>query len=236
MNQPTTRIMLVAAVCALSASQVQAQQPVLTFEGLQNFEPVADYYNGGMGGLGSGPGPNYGITFSSNSLAYIPGQQTGKVTPFPGDPSPPTVLLLGALGNQYSAGYPLSLTMDVNGGFSQGLTFYDIAILRSATVQIWSGLDGQGTKLAQQNIPLVPVSNEVFTGPIDVPFSGVAQSVVFSGGNDQLVLDNISFLASVPEPSSWIPLATGMGCALLACARWRYKARSRRSCVGQASA
>jgi hypothetical protein len=115
--------------------------------------------------------------------------------------------------------------MDVAGGFSKGLLFYDIAISTTSTVQIWSGLDGSGTKLAQQNIPLVPVSNEVFSGQIDVPFSGLAQSVVFSGGNDQLVLDNISFLASVPEPSSWVPLATGMGCAFLAFARWRRKPR-----------
>lgn len=205
-----TKIACVAGICIVAASHVSAGT-VLTFEGPKNFEQIGDYYNGGTGSLGSGPGPNYGVTFSSEALAYIPGQQTGMVTPFPGDPSPATVLLLGDLGNRYAGGYPLSLTMDVTGGFSQSLLFYDIAILRTATVQIWSGLDGQGTMLAQQNIPLVPASNEVFSGPLTVPFSGTAHSVVFAGGNDQLALDNITFNAVVPEPSSSIPMAIGIG-------------------------
>jgi hypothetical protein len=205
-----TKIACVAGICVVGASHAWAG-PVLTFEGLKNFEQVGNYYNGGTGSLGSGPGPNYGISFSSEALAYIPGQQTGKVTPFPGTPSPPTVLLLGDLGNRYAGGYPLSLTMDVTGGFSQSLLYYDIAILRPATVQIWSGLDGTGTRLAQQNMPLVAPSNEVFSGPLTVAFSGTAHSAAFSGGNDQLALDNITFSSAVPEPSSWTPMATGLG-------------------------
>ena len=131
-------------------------EPVLTFEGLRNLEQVDDYYNGGSGSLGSGPGPNYGITFSSNALALV------RQTPFPGDPSPPTVLLLGNTG--IGAGQPLSMTMDVSGGFSTGLVFYDIAIGRTATVNIYSGLDGTGTLLAQETLPLLPPSNEFFSG------------------------------------------------------------------------
>ena len=84
----TMRSLLAASALALLAIPAWAE-PVLTFEGLKNHEPVADYYDGGKGGLGTGPGPNYGITFSSNALALI------RETPFPGDPSPPTVLLLG---------------------------------------------------------------------------------------------------------------------------------------------
>jgi hypothetical protein len=178
--------------------------PVRTFEGLQNFEQVSAYYNGGMGSLGSGPGPNFGITFSSNGVAYIPGQQTGKVTPFPGDPSPPTVLLL--FNQPFGAGQPTSMTMDVAAGFSGSLLFYDIAIGRAGSATIYSGLDGGGTVLAQQALPITP---EAFGGPAIVPFSGVAQSVVFTGGNDQLALDNITFIPPIPEPSSWI-LMVGM--------------------------
>ena len=42
----------------------------LTFEGLKNYEEVENYYNGGKGSKGSGPGTNYGVTFSSNALAW----------------------------------------------------------------------------------------------------------------------------------------------------------------------
>jgi len=37
---------------------------VLNFEGLLDTEQVAEFYNGGTGGRGSGPGTNYGVSFS----------------------------------------------------------------------------------------------------------------------------------------------------------------------------
>ncbi len=213
----TMRSLLVASAFALLAIPARAE-PVLTFEGLKNQEPVADYYDGGYGGLGSGPGPNYGITFSSNALALI------RQTPFPGDPSPPTVLLLGNFG--LGAGQPLSMTMDVTGGFSQSLIFYDIVIGRAATITIYSGLDGGGTMLAQETFQPGP---EAFGNPVTMPFSGNAESVVFTGGNLQLALDNITFGgASVPEPAGWLSLALGIGCSCLLCSRRRRRADSTR--------
>lgn len=61
-------------VTALSAEA----QTALTFEGLQNLKPVANFYNGG---LGSGPGTNYGTSFGADSLAVISGTNggTGRV-------------------------------------------------------------------------------------------------------------------------------------------------------------
>jgi hypothetical protein len=55
----------------------------LTFEGLQNLEPISDYYSGGLG-------PNYGITFTSDSLALI-SQWTGGTGNFDGSPTMPTI-------------------------------------------------------------------------------------------------------------------------------------------------
>jgi hypothetical protein len=202
-----TSIACVALSCVVGASHASAGS-VLTFEGLKNFEQVDNYYNGGTGSLGSGPGPNFGITFSPYALAYIPGEQTGKITPFPGDPSPPTVLLTFNTANPFGAGYPTSITMDASNGFSNGLVFYDIAIGRIGTVSIWSGADGDGTMLAQQSLPITPAA---FTGPTTVLFEGTAHSVVFTGGNDQLALDNISFLTSVPEPSTMSSMLFGLG-------------------------
>jgi hypothetical protein len=81
--------------------------------------------------------------------------------------------------------------------------------------------------LAQQGLPLLLPSDQVFTSPLNVPFAGTAHSVVFQGGNRQLVCDNITFAAAVPQPSSWIPLATGLGGSYLVFARWRRKAAAR---------
>ena len=180
----------------------------MTFEGLQSQEPVQDYYNGGLGGFGTGPGPSFGVTFSTNADAFI------RTDPFPGDPSPPTILLLADFSNPFGAGYPLTMTMDVAAGFTQDLNFYDIAIGRVATVQIFSGLDGTGTMLSQLTLPLLDPNNEVFTGVVTMPFAGTAESVVFSGGNLQLALDDISFgpLASVPEPREALQVMLVLWC------------------------
>jgi hypothetical protein len=79
-------------------------------------------------------------------------------------------------------------------------------------VTIWSGLDGNCAQLAQLSLPLLAPNNLVFTSPVSMSFSGTAQSVAFSGGNDQLAFDNISFQPqAVPEPTSWLLLALGSG-------------------------
>ena len=208
---------LVAAICAIGCGHA-CGGPVLTFEGLQNFEQINSYYDGGKGSLGSGPGPNDGITFSSFALAYMRGVQSGFPNPFPGDPSPPTVLLVFNAGNPIGGGQPTSVTMDVAGGFTGGLLFYDIAIGRAGSVTVYSGLDGGGSVLASVALPITP---EAFLGPTTLTFGGTAQSVVFTGGNDQLALDNITLNVSVPEPAAWISLSVGLASSYLCFARRR---------------
>jgi hypothetical protein len=211
---------LVFGVVAALGLDVASAGQVLTFEGLKNFEPVGEYYNGGKGGMGTGPGPKYGITFSANGLAYIPGKQSGMVTPFPNDPSPPTVLLADNRG--IGAGQPVTIEMNVSGGFSGALLFYYIAIGLKPEVTIYSGLNGGGMKLADKTFDLTgkELSNAVFSAQQQIKFSGIAQSVVFMGGNDQFGLDDISF-AKLPEPSGWICLTSGLACSYVTLARRR---------------
>ena len=215
-----------AIICTLLCGHAWGG-PVLTFEGLQNFEQVSNYYDGGTGSLGSGPGPDYGITFSSYGLAYMRGVQSGFPNPFPGDPSPPTVLLDFNNASPFGGGYPTSVTMDVSGGFTQDLLFYYIAIGRAGSVTLYSGLDGTGSMLASQALAITP---EAFGGPTFVAFSGTAESVVFTGGNDQFVLDNITLsAASVPEPAAWVPFSLGLSTACLLFARRRKQAIGQRT-------
>ena len=120
-------------------------------------------------------------------------------------------------------GQPKTTTMNVAGGFTQQLNFYDIAILRAAAMNIYSGLNGSGTLLATYNIPLENPSNEQFNGVVSVPFSGTAMSVVFSGGDQQLVIDDLSFgpLSVVPEPGPIVYSAIGL--VALFCVRRPWK-------------
>ena len=84
-----TTLIAGAALSLATAQAATASVYVLNFAGLNgNAEEYVDnYYNGGTGSLGSGPGPNYGISFSSNALALkgwsdvatlMPGQMAGK--------------------------------------------------------------------------------------------------------------------------------------------------------------
>lgn len=48
----------------VSAMNASASSFGLNFGGLNDGEEVLNYYNGGFGSQGSGPGPNFGITFT----------------------------------------------------------------------------------------------------------------------------------------------------------------------------
>jgi hypothetical protein len=65
-------------ILMLCAGVLCAVPVTMTFEGLQNQEAINDFYNGGTGSLGSGPGPNYGVHFTSDSLALIDGAHGGS--------------------------------------------------------------------------------------------------------------------------------------------------------------
>ncbi|MFZ3364868.1 MAG: hypothetical protein WA153_15595, partial [Candidatus Acidiferrales bacterium] len=125
-------------VFSLAAVSAKAGTITLTFEGLQNLEPIDNYYNGGLGGFGSGPGSNYGIVFGSDSLAVISNLDggTGNISNLPsGDTA---AFFLSGAGD----------VMDVSAGFSTGFSFFYSAPGFGGTVDVYSGLDGTGTLLA----------------------------------------------------------------------------------------
>lgn len=203
--------------CALAAAFAAAglttsnAATVLTFEGLADGEPVLEYYNGGLGGLGSGPGANYGISFSNNALAVIDVDAGGNGN-FGGEPSPSTVLyfLTGSAILTYAS------------GFDTGFSFYYSAIGSPGVVNVFDGLNGTGNLLASINLPVTPSDggdpNGAFSPfyPIGVSFQGTALSVDFGGTVNQIGFDNITFGSSVPEVNP-IPepgSVVALGCVL----------------------
>lgn len=80
---------VVVVLLALSwTPRTRGAQVTLTFEGLANGESVNNYYDGGTGSLGSGPGPNHGLTFA-NADALL---QNAPGNNFANEPSPLTVI------------------------------------------------------------------------------------------------------------------------------------------------
>jgi hypothetical protein len=207
--------LLSAIILCIAAVQAFASGPVvLTFEGLGNHESINDYYNGGLGSTGSGPGPNYGITFTSDSLAIISGASGGDGN-FSGAPSGVTIaFFLDGAGD----------TMNVAAGFDTGFSFFYSAIAFPGTVTVWDGLNGTGSLLATINLPVTPSGGapECTYGaycpwvPIGVAFAGTAHSVVFSGTANYIGFDDITLGSDkpggdqVPEPATMALLGTGL--------------------------
>lgn len=170
----------------------------LTFEGLQDNEPVLNYYNGGLGGNGSGSGPPLGVIFSPTALAIIDADAGGSGN-FGGEPSPSTILF-------FLTG---TAVMNVPSGFTTGFSFYYSAINSPGSVIVYSGLNATGNVLASIQLPLTQSSGAPDpTGqfsplvPVGVSFSGIARSVDFGGTVNQIGFDNITFGSQTPNPGA----------------------------------
>ena len=207
---------------ALAATAgLQASTIVLDFEGLQNDEPIQNYYNGGLGGFGSGPGPDYDLVWGNNALALIDADAGGTGN-FGGEPSPDTIMY-------FLSG---SAVLDVPSGFTTGFSLFYTAISSPGLITVWDGPNATGNILATLNLPLTPNNgapdpNGSFSPlvPIGVAFAGTALSIDFGGTANQIGYDNITFGSeipdgAVPEPST---VFGGLALAGLALARMRRK-------------
>ena len=192
----------ILALCVV-AGNAAADTHVLTFEGLQNMEPLADYYNGGFGGFGSGPGPNFGITFGSDSLAIIEAASGGSGNFF-NEPTRDTVaFFLSGPG----------VIMNVPTGFNTEFSTYYSSAYVPGVVTVWDGLDGTGTQLASLNLPVTPSDGSGYPGDnwqdVNVFFNGTARSVDFGGTANYIGFDNVK-LGAVPEPCTMALMAMGL--------------------------
>jgi hypothetical protein len=188
-------------VLALPANADSITQ--ITFDGLHDLQPVGDHYG------------QFGITFSSNALA-VRSSLHGGIGNFTGNPSGNTIL-----GFQTGS----SVLMNVAGGFQNGLAFFYSAPNFSGTVTIWSGLNGTGTLLATISLGVTGTTGcangSLFCiwTPVGLNFSGVAQSVKFSGKAGGIAFDSITLGSGVPSavPEASTAFLMGIGLVALSC-------------------
>jgi hypothetical protein len=212
MNQMVQAILAIFALLTLGWGQARGGLISVTFDEPQlvDNDPLLTFYDGGMTFRGITGGPNLGITFSLNA------RERTKTSSLVGTFTPPGIMQL--FSDTAREGEGISAKMTVAGGFVSSATFFYAAIDAVGEISVFSGPSGTGTKLADV---ILPVTSPL-TGPgtfvaADVPFAGVAGSIVFGGGNKQFAVDDLT-LTSIPEPPTWSLLAIG---GLWCCAQCR---------------
>jgi hypothetical protein len=211
----TASVVLGAFAATVSAANATV---VIGFDELQNFEPVSSYYNGGLGGSGTGPGPNDGIVFSDNALALNDRNLYfgSNVTQEPSYPNS-MIFLSGT-----------AATMNVTAGFDTGFSFYYSAPVYGGSITVYSGLNATGTILATLDLPLTPYAGDPACNGVPycpfvklgVAFDGTAMSVDFGGTENFIAFDNITLGsvtpgdpnggAGVPEPLTLALFGSGL--------------------------
>ena len=217
----------------------------LTFEGLQNLEPICNFYNGGHAGTaaltnpqcdekGSGPGPNFGIVFTETSQAVIKRDVLDDLShgDFANEPSPVTALF-------FRSG--TGAILNVPAGFDTGFSSFYSAVSLSGFVEVFDGVDGTGQSLLKQPLALTALGTACGRpdrefdcwAPIGVAFDGIAKSVVFGGSADHIAFDNVTFGSAtpigaappgppgVPAPATLTLLGAGLGLVVLRLRRTR---------------
>jgi hypothetical protein len=191
-----TTLVAVSGLALLAPIVLRAGTTVtLTFEGLQDGEEVLNYYNGGFGSDGSGPGPNYGVIFGSAALASI-AEADGGTGDFALNPSGiTTVYFLNGGG----------LIMNVPGGFTGGFSFYYASGASTGSVTVYDGPNGTGNVLATVPLPATGGNcdgSQYFYScwqTSGITFTGTAQSVNFAGSDDGIGFDNITLGSNTPN-------------------------------------
>lgn len=216
-----SRLLVAVGVALCAPAVAHAQVTQLFFDSFLNQEVIGEFYNGGLGGSGSGPGPDYGVTFGSNALA-ITSQNAGGGGNFQGNPSGDGIMFWLTGSNTY---------MNVAGGFDTGFSLYYSAINTAqggGNVTVWDGADGTGNVLAMLDLPVFPselgqpgcmeFGQYCPWRAVGTTFSGTAMSISFGGSANYIGFDNVTFGSDdpradptvTPEPGTVLLLGSGL--------------------------
>jgi hypothetical protein len=189
---PSSRIRFLALFLLLLPSLSEAQtKGVVNFGSLKNLEFIEQFYNGGKGSLGSGPGPNFGLQFTANAQAIISASQGGSGN-FINNPGGEPVMFFQT-GN--------TVTITATNGVNTAVWFYYSA-LQTGSATVYSGPNGTGNILASVTLP--PNNSGCNTyklcvwTTVAVPLNTNAGSMSFAGVPDYLAIGPIHLGSAIP--------------------------------------
>ena len=164
---------------------------IATFGGLKNLEFINQYYDGGTGSMGSGPGKNLQLGFTSNSQVIISAAKGGSGN-FINNPGGYPVMFF-ATGT--------GVVVNVKASVSTGVWF-TYSALQPGTATIYDSADGKGNVIGSTN--LTP-NNSGCTGykmcvwtPIAFPLTTPVASIRFSGTANMLAIGAIHLGVKIP--------------------------------------
>jgi hypothetical protein len=185
-------VFLLLAVAVPAAAQTKG---TVTFGGLKNLEFVNDYYNGGQGSLGSGPGKNFHLQFTGNAQAIVQAAKSGSGN-FINNPNSYPVMFFQT-GN--------SVVATASDGVHVALWFYYSAI-QPGTATVYDGPNGTGNILS--SITLTPNDSGctvyklcVWTA-VGVPLSTPAGSIRFSDNANYLAIGTLHVGQALPTSTA----------------------------------
>jgi hypothetical protein len=199
-----------AIAAAAIATSAHAAPTVLDFEGLLDLELVQGFYDGTKGSKGSLYGKDLGISFSGNVIALKDIDAGGLSGDFGGEPSPDNIIFF----RDGSAA-----TMNAARGFKDGFSLFYSAVVAAGsppsnrgTVKLFDGLDGQGSLLAQFDLPSTPSFGapdpkgefSPFV-PRGITFQGIARSVKLEGQARTIGFDNLTLGSATPLSGTFEP-------------------------------
>lgn len=195
---------MIAALAMSAGANASTTVIQLDFSGVGNEAQIGNFYNGGFDSAGN-QGTDYGVVFSAELVGL-------EGVSFAGEPTPPSVMVLAA-----ESGF-----LNIDAGFSQGLSFYYSNIDFAGQVDIYDNLDATGSLLGSLHLDelgLGPIPGSPYSNwqAVSLSFSGIAKSIRFSGEPEEIGFDNLTLgslnpaIPAVPEPSSGIQLLLGAG-------------------------
>jgi Bacterial Ig-like domain (group 3) len=189
---PSSRIRFLALFLILLPTLSEAQaKGVVNFGGLKNLEFIDQFYDGGKGSLGSGPGPNLGLQFTANVQTIISASKGGSGN-FINNPGGAPVMFFQT-GN--------TVTMTATNGVGIAVWLYYSA-LQTGSATVYAGPDGTGTILASITLP--PNNSGCNTyklcvwSPVAVPLNTTAGSISFAGVPDYLAIGPVHLGSAIP--------------------------------------